>query len=384
MSESKIESFVKIKAILLKSEKLFRIRFVYDGLNETLTSPFYLYDMIKKGIGPLVDFVDSFPPQLVYFPNDKDTFLEEAKMSFEGHRKLSIWAMKNLNTDIIIHNIYTPNQMLTSRWWMGFLDPSSKQYYNVSEDKRQQLWEEVLWMYKKIDSMVGDVLENTSPDTYIVLSSDHGVIPLSYEVRLNNLFAKKGWLFFKYNKEKSIHEIDYSKTKVVYLKMNHIYINPNGLGEIYKKTYGKEYKTLRSQVITALKRLKNQNGEKPLEKIILRENAHFLDLPKDRVGDLIIANNVGYGWSESLSQDLSIFHEPIHTGYKQAILPKSHIGLLTPFIVFGPRVKKNTKLKNIINHVDQYPTIMSLLKQSIPDFVEGRILKEVFKNTQEQ
>ena len=51
----------------------------------------------------------------------------------------------------------------------------------------------------------------------------------------------------------------------------------------------------------------------------------------------------------------------------------------TPFIIMGPGIKKNNKLLNPIEMVDQYPTIMKSLDYKIPEHVEGRILGEVFE-----
>ena len=38
-------------------------------------------DALRKDVGPMVDFVDSYPAQLVYYPEDKAAFLSEAQQS---------------------------------------------------------------------------------------------------------------------------------------------------------------------------------------------------------------------------------------------------------------------------------------------------------------
>ncbi len=377
MSETAINTFVKIKVLKLKDKRSFRFRFRYDDLNISLVKPLQLHSTIQSKVGHMVDFVDNFPPQLIYFKEDKATFLEEAKMSLDWHKKMAKFSVNYLNTDVIIHNIYTPNQMLTSRWWMSYLDPSGSLYNKISKRKRDQLWNEVLAMYQGVDAILEEVLQNAGDNTYIVFSSDHGVIPLKSEVHLNNFFAKKGWLKFKYDKVRRFYSVDYKNTKVIYLKMNHIYINPQGLDGPYKRASGAEYKKLRQKVKIALLELTNSKNKKPAEQVLLREESKFLDLPEDRVGDLIVVNKPGFGWTESVSKDLKIFSNSLKGGYKQALNP-NHPGLLTPFIISGPGVKKNFKLKKIVKHINQYPTIMTLLKQPIPDFVQGKVLKEIF------
>lgn len=45
-----------------------------------MTEPSQLADELTRGVGPMVDFVDNYPAQLIFYPQDKTTFLEEAQM----------------------------------------------------------------------------------------------------------------------------------------------------------------------------------------------------------------------------------------------------------------------------------------------------------------
>ena len=126
--------------------------------------------------------------------------------------------------------------------------------------------------------------------------------------------------------------------------------------------------------------LEDKNGDKPVAVVVRWEDVEdFWDLPPDRVGDLIIANEAGFGWNEEMTADMNVFSCPLKTGYKQAILPGETKGMWTPFIIMGPGVKKNYELKRPIKMVDQYPTIMDLMGMKIPDFVEGKKLEEIYE-----
>ena len=76
----------------------------------------------------------------------------------------------------------------------GLGRPKSARYSAVSEQNRVKLWEEVKDMYKKLDDIIGEILSVTDQNTYVVLSSDHGAVPLDRFVNLNNLFTKKAGL----------------------------------------------------------------------------------------------------------------------------------------------------------------------------------------------
>lgn len=379
-SEILVNTHVKAAVIKLTSDGFFRLRLDYDNLNKYIAQPSEAADTMEADLGPLVDFPDNYPAQLIYYPEDKKIFQDEAAMSFTWHTGAVSSLINNFSPNVIIQDIYTPNQMLTSRWWMGYVDPASTKYNTISSQERAKLWNEVGDMYKKLDQIIGEVLKNADSNTYIVLSSDHGAVPLNTTVRLNNLFAQKGWLKFTMDSRTGEPIIDWANSKVMYLKMAHVYINPNGLAGNYERASGPAYEKLRNEVRQALLDLKDANGNKPLVEAVNWENVKdYLKLDPSRAGDLVIANAPGYGWDETMTADLKIFMQTEVTGYKQAIKAQDVPGMWTPFIIAGPGIKEGNFLGNKpFTLINQYPTIMTALKVKIPDFVQGKVLP-VFK-----
>ncbi|MEK6916198.1 MAG: alkaline phosphatase family protein, partial [Nanoarchaeota archaeon] len=371
-----IESYVMVNVIKLDDDGFFRIRLFYDNMNKYNVEPSSVATEFNKEIGPMVDFVDNFPPQLIYYNEDKMTFLQEMNMSFDWHTKSISFMINQYNPDIIIHDIYSPNQMLTSRWWMGNIDPTSRKYNSTTEAERKQSWQEVKSMYMQLDGMIGEILDNVDENTIVVLSSDHGVVPLDKWVHLNNLFSQKGWLKFTINNQTGEPIIDWKNSKVIYLKMDNVYIDPEGLDGNWTRASGEEYEKLREEVTAALLELNDtETGERPVDAAVKWEDVEeYLDLPADRVGDLVIANKAGYGWNEEMSASLNIFSTPLIGGYKQAVFANETKSMWTPFIIMGPGVKKGFRIKEPITHIDQYPTIMKLLGFKSPEFVDGKEL----------
>jgi len=114
-----------------------------------------------------------------------------------------------------------------------------------------------------------------------------------------------------------------------------------------------------------------------LRDVINWEDAETWNLPKDRVGDLIIANKPGFGWVEEITVDGKFFGSSLKSGYKQAIIPQQVKGMWTPFIIMGPGVKPGYALSNNIQHIDQYPTLAKLLDEATPDYVQGKVIEEI-------
>lgn len=233
-------------------------------------------------------------------------------------------------------------------------------------------------MYQEVDKMVGEALDRKDPNAFVVVSSDHGAVPLNFEVRLNNLFASKGWLTFRADPKTGVLGIDWVRTKVVFLNMNHVFLHPAGLAGDYRPASGVEYEKLRSQVMNALKELKDERGISPLADVRMREQAGDWGLPQDRIGDLVIANRAGYGWIEDVSKDLRVFSTSLKTGYKQAVLPDEK-GLWTPFLIVGPGVKRGFEIPRPIHHIEQYPTVMKLLGFVPPYKPDGEPIAEIFE-----
>lgn len=375
-----VKTSAKIAVIKLGPDNFYRIRIFYDNLNKHVIFPESAFLPFHNATGPMVDFVDNYPAQLVYYDEDKKIFQDEAAMSFDWHKKAVSAIKEQFSPDVVIHDIYTPNQMLTSRWWMGSIDPKSTHYKTASEEDRAKLWEEVKDMYKKLDDIIGEILKVADNNTYIVLSSDHGAVPLDRFVNLNNLFAKKGWLTFTLDPKTGEPIIDWKKTTVIYLKMAHVYISPAGLLGNYARASGPEYEALRNEVIKELQLLSDEDGAKPVTEVVKWEQAkEFMRLDPDRIGDLVIANAPGYGWNEEMTTDLKLFTEPLISGYKQAIKSQDVPGMWTPFIMAGPGVKQNNFIGDTpFSLIDQYPTIMKALGVSSPNFVQGKPLS-IFK-----
>lgn len=370
------DSDIKLTAIKIWDNGQFRIRVLYNNLNKFVTDPDYVAKDMTDKIGPMIDFVDNYPPQLIFLPEDKNTFLEESQMSLDYHKKAVDYVYDNYAPDVFLQDIYTPNQMLTSRWWMRYIDPTSPDF---TPEKNQSAMDDVLKMYQGLDAIIGEALKHDDGNTLFVLSSDHGIILQRRTMALNNLFAQKGWLNFSVDSVTGETIIDWNHTKVLYLQTNYIYINPNNLAGPYQRASGPEYEKLRNEVILALQQLTDNDGTAPIVHVSKWEDApQFFDIPSDRVGDLVIEIAPGYGFSEAATNDLKVFTDSLVSGNKQGFDPKTD-GMQTPFIIMGPGIRHGYQLTKSISHVDQMPTILTLMGIKVPDYVQGRVLTEIMR-----
>jgi predicted AlkP superfamily phosphohydrolase/phosphomutase len=379
-TKASVPSHYKAELIKTGDNGFFRIRIIYDVLNSFVTAPPLVAETLERKAGPMVDFADNFPPQLIHYKEDKVAYLKEQEESFRWHTSVVNPIVGSFKPSVVIHDVYNPNQMLTSRWWLSKVDPASRRYKDWSPAERAEAWTELLAMYQHIDAVLGEVMKIADENTFIVLSSDHGNIPLDRSVRINNALAKKGLLKFAVNPSTGVSEIDWANSRAVFLQMCHIYINPKGLAGPYVRQKGPEYEKLREEVMEVVRSLHDTDGTRPLDRMATWEDApKVFKLPSDRVGDLVIANKPGYGWSEEMTADGELFVTPLIAGYKQALVPEHSEGLLTPFLVSGPGIKRNFYLgSKPISHIDQLPTIMRMVGVQTPAGVDGRVEERVF------
>jgi predicted AlkP superfamily phosphohydrolase/phosphomutase len=376
---TKVNSNAKLSVIDLKGNADFRVKLMIDNLNRFVVSPPEYAQVLSRNLGPMVDFADNWPPQLIYDVGDKDQFLSEMRQSTEWHKNAASHIWKDYSPDVFIHDIYTPNQMLESRWWHQFIN---KDALNFDKGKAKSAWKDIKEMYIRLDAIIGKVLEKADrKKDMIVLSSDHGVCPLKKLVKLNNLFGQKGWLKFEIDKETGEPSIDWKNTKVIYLKMAHIYINPNGLDGNWKRAKGQGYEKLRAEVIKTLLNLKDSDGFAPVANALEWEKAsQNYQLPSDRIGDIVIETKVPYFWFEEVDESLDIFVNPMTSGFKQTTDPLKNKCMWTPFIVWGPNIKKGHRIQDPINHVDQLPTILRAMKLKDEKHMNGTVIDEVFND----
>jgi predicted AlkP superfamily phosphohydrolase/phosphomutase len=355
----------------------FRIRLFFSNANRLNTEPPEVADALVAGAGPMVDFADNWPAQLVAEPEDEGTFLTEAQDSLAWHRRAARFMLETYRPDVLIQDTYTPNQTLEARWWLRWVDPGHPDH---DPARAPAAWRDILSVYQGVDAVLGEAMAAAGDDAIIAFSSDHGIIPLVRQVHLNNLFAKKGWLRYQLNPTTGEPTIDWQNTKVIYLKMDNVYVHPQGLAGDWRRGQGPAYEKLRGEVAAALRELADEAGNKPLVRAVRWEDAAAtLDLPPDRVGDLVLEAVPGYQWHEEVTAAGELFATPLNAGYKQAINPKTTKGVWTPFAIMGPGVKKGIALSAPISHADQMPTLLRLLGLPIPEHVQGRVLGEILE-----
>lgn len=353
------------------------------GINSTFTYP----SEIKKKICSL------FPEYIIDIPHWK---YEDNKQAF-------------------ITDLYKMTEERIKLFWHFFeYDWSFFFFVFVGTDRIQHIfWEddELLKYYTYLDTFLSNVIKRINEeDISLFMVSDHGFSKIKKRVHINSVLQQEGYLQPKqrhtfdvlgrglFSKEKLMEIIikynlfeTYSRLPqkiLLTLKktvpgrtapldvfdLNNSEAVMVGTGSIFITTeaVGQKRKDIERKIIDKLENLTDSDtGERIIEKVYMKEELYSGRL-FDRAPDLVILPKKGYTLVQNVSNE--IIERP---GFK-----KGDHALNGIFLAYGFNIFKNKKTEHIKIY-DITPTILHIFGLPIPEDIDGRVIKEIFRERSE-
>ena len=240
---------------------------------------------------------------------------------------------------------------------------------NTGKAKMSELVVEDL--YKKMDDLVGRVLERMDEKSMLIIISDHGFSSFRRGVNLNSWLYLNGYLSLKDGKQESdewFKDVDWERTKAYALGLGGLYINQKGR-EAKGVITREETKALKAELKAKLQGLKDEeNSTTAISHVYDRD-----ELPpgpyKGNCPDLIIGYNKGYrvSWDSVTGKVNNRTFEDNTKAWSgdHCIDPP-----LVPGVFFCTH-KINTESPSII---DLAPTALELFGVEVPGHMDGRPL----------
>lgn len=246
------------------------------------------------------------------------------KLNELGYRiDIDAWQARASKDDFIKDLDYTLDKRLETMFYL--MDNEKWDFFmcHIMETDRLHhfLWKEMeendpkyapafLRYYEKIDQALGEIDEKLNDDTTLIILSDHGFCTIKQEVQLNYWLKQQGRLKFKNNAAKSLSDIDSSSTAYSLIP-GRIYLNLKGREPEGKVSPGKDYETVRDELIRSLSEIKDPGtGEKIIKQVYRREEiyqGHYLE----NAADLIAVPFDGYDLKGALAKDTLTERTPI-------------------------------------------------------------------------
>jgi predicted AlkP superfamily phosphohydrolase/phosphomutase len=227
--------------------------------------------------------------------------------------------------------------------------------------------------YRDLDGMVGRIVEQAGEDCVFIVLSDHGSTAQPHFHDLGKPFGvwggpleEAGLTVYHEPPGSPVRNIDWSRTKAVFQRTCHVYVNLKGRDPEGIVEPGGEYEEVRRQVIDLLLSYRDPvTGRRPVTLALRREDARVLGLQGDRVGDVIYAADDEFGGFEHAYQ-----------------LPTSRYGissLRSLLVMAGPGIRRGERLGRTIGLEDIAPTIAHLLSIPAPRDCEGGIIYQALE-----
>ncbi len=271
-----------------------------------------------------------------------------------------------------------------------YLDPKSRSY----DDEN---FEKISKFYEATDRHIAELIEGAGKNTTIILLSDHGATEVSCYVNLNAWLQKEGYLKLTYKRllgniitlirkldkydlaKKILGRLVKSPTIIMKVtgKISHNLINWKKTqaftitGIMWGNMHYNEAKSAR-EILTRLKNWKDPVNNKNIIKCIYKKEEIFSGPCLERLPDIFLEPNEGYAFYTPLIKDMKIFHK-VKVEHYERVGTHDLNGVL---VIKGNNIKNRMDIQADI--VDVAPTVLSILGLPIPEYMDGRVLKEVF------
>ena len=388
--------------------------FMISGVGSSETSDITFPKSLKKKID---DIANKYEIVVNYHDkkyDDEDLYLKDVYRALEKRVKVIYHLMREEEWDLFI-SIFSCTDWTQHLMWKH-IDKSHPLYDPKRSEKYKQ---EFIKFWMKIDDIVGNMIELVGESTNVFIVSDHGFGPQDECFNLGKWLEEKRYLIRKTKEKKVIlkekmkpvlsmagkiglgrvlpkrytkkisdsfttagiiDQIDFEKSRAYVcghtIPFGGIYLNVNGRDSQGCINNGSEYNALKREIIRELEDLRKDVKQDVEVSIFDPEEIYKGDKVKLAPDIIFTINNWRCIVNEENFDDVLFKNEPYsnrHTG--------SH-RMKGIFAAHGPGIRNGVRINNAKIY-DIAPTILYMFGVHIPIDMDGRVLKEIFKEDSE-
>jgi len=350
--------------------------------SNSYTYPPEIKDEINKGVGGYMPELPLNYDKLI--AHNRKAAYEYVQVFAQKIANLALYMMKNHEWNVF-NVTFTSTDRLQHFYWRD----------------KHLLRKHYMW----IDSTIGELMNLASNDkANIIIVSDHGFAPIFKSVYVNTILAEEGFIQVKssklehivnkagLNSENLTNLLQFLKLRDIVLKLvperlkqripskNSRSISSRPIAKLSSATgifinqkLCSNYEAVRRLIIRKLLSLKD--GKKNVMARVCKREEVLWGPFTSRAPDLFAIPNEGY-YLSTLIKD-KIFGTPIQSS--SGVRRTGEHRMQGIFIAQGPDIKKGLKLNSHICTWDITPTILHLMDLPIPDYIDGSVKKQIFK-----
>ena len=295
----------------------------------------------------------------------KKELLEKCIKITEMHFKLMKYLIRKKEWDLFFGIIVASDWVNHS--FFKYMDKEHRNYEPDSEFKNT-----LKNYYKFVDKNLGELIELLPKDTTIIIVSDHGIKRMHNRFNLSDWLLKKGYLVLKEKFETklplNLEMIDWEKTRAwaIGAYEGQIFINlknrePGGIVD------EKDYDELVEEIQEGLSQIKGDRGEE-LDTKFFKKKKDFVGKNNQHAPDLMVYfDDLQYGCNNSFVHNETMWNIETLKGKDDAGHSRQGMFIMN---------KSNQKgYIGEIDILDVAPTILNLLKVTMPRDLKGKIIK---------
>lgn len=333
-------------------------RFMYpEGIGEKL----------YEAVGPMLPFCK--------FGRHKsdcaDVLLESIDYMHDWHVNASKWLMEEACPDWDLFYVHLHSIDFYNHWYLNFTLPGSCDNWADNQAAIDNV-------YEINDKYIGFILEKMDENTSVFITSDHGAVPASVgdtnpgagslTYITTGVMADLGYTVLTKDEDGN-DAIDWTKTKAVYHRSSHIYINlkgrdPQGIVE------PEDYQKTVDEIIGALYNYRHPDtGKRVVSFCMNRDEMEIVGMGGVHCGDILIQLMPTYNKEHA---------------YSPSTCKNEGCSLNCLCLMIGAGFKKKATINRPIRIVDVVPTICYLTKTAVPSNVEGGVIWQALEGFEEK
>lgn len=251
---------------------------------------------------------------------DEEVFLEDVELTVGKSEEMLLGSLEEADDwDMLVHYFEFTDRVQH----VMFRHYDELHPLHTAEDAAK--WGgSILDTYKRMDEIVGAVMERLPEGAILFVVSDHGFAPWRWAVNYNHWLAREGYLVLEgegperanledlFDQGEFFVNVDWSRTRAYAMGLGNIYVNLAGREAQGIVQPGEEYRQLLAEIKEGLESyVHEETGENPVAYVFTRDEAYGTYDP-ELIPDLFLSNNRGFrvGWQDSLGIVAQDFIEP--------------------------------------------------------------------------
>jgi predicted AlkP superfamily phosphohydrolase/phosphomutase len=246
---------------------------------------------------------------------DDDAFLKQSVMIFEETLKSFRYEWNRFKSGLLLCYFSTTDPL--QHMFYRYADAESPEY---SEEGARRYGNVIEETYRKMDTVLGEVLDGMDGDTTLMLVSDHGFAPFRRAVHLNHWLVENGYMALREPHRKESGEffenVDWYNTRAYAIGLNGLYLNLAGREKSGIVQPG-EAEALKKELIAKLETIVDPENNRDMVSKVYRGDKAYSGRFAKNAPDLVVGYSRNYraSWQTALGAAPKDFVEDNHKAW---------------------------------------------------------------------